>query len=100
MRSAQSWAEPATRLIASTIVGRPITAGDYLFWHDRRGRGAVYGYDRPHAREFVVNIWGQIRSGRVEPQPFIARAGAQLHLLRLLDDLASDRLGERVWHTA
>jgi len=58
MRSVQLWAEPATRLIASTIVGRPITAGDYLFWYDRRGGGAVYGYDRPHAREFVVQYLG------------------------------------------
>ncbi len=41
-----------------------------------------------------------IKSGRVEPQAFVARADAQLHLLRLLDDLASDRLGERVRHTA
>jgi hypothetical protein len=58
MRSVQSWVEPATRLITSTIVGRPITAGDYLFWYDRRGGGAIYGYDRPHAREFVVQYLG------------------------------------------
>jgi hypothetical protein len=41
-----------------------------------------------------------IKSGRVEPQAFVARPDAQLHLLRLLDDLASDRLGEHVRHTA
>jgi hypothetical protein len=46
------------QLIATTTVGRPIAAGDYLFWLDRRGGGAIYSYQRSQGREFVVASLG------------------------------------------
>jgi hypothetical protein len=49
------WLAGGPRLIATTSAGRPIAAGEYLFWFDRRDGGAIYGYHRPQNREFAVS---------------------------------------------
>jgi hypothetical protein len=56
------WPAPPLRQIAAASTGRPVAAGDYLFWHDRRGGGAIYGYRLSQRREFVVRRLGVAHS--------------------------------------
>jgi hypothetical protein len=51
----QQPAAGATRLIADTVVGQPVAAGDYLFWIDQRaGHTAIYGYHLTDHHPFRV----------------------------------------------
>jgi len=73
--------------VTQTIAGLELDLSDLVARRSAKRRG-------------VRHATPPIKSGCVEPQAFVARPDTQLHLLRLLDDLASDRLGERVRHTA
>lgn len=53
---------PQPKAIADTVVGKPVAAGNYIFWsdvrnpdHPRSSAFSIYGYDLVQQREFLIS---------------------------------------------
>lgn len=71
---APTQANAAPRLIASNVVGRPITAGSHVFWQVQTATGqvAIYQYDLTQRRAFLITDTGGDKHALVSDGQMVA----------------------------